>query len=86
MSTDMPPNKPWKAKHSSLTWSAASTKDLHNAVAAITGSGNAVMFSRTMDGSALVLSIFSGNNKAKEFVTDPGDIPSLLTWAVEEFS
>jgi hypothetical protein len=44
------------------------------------------MFSRTIDGSALVLSVYSGDTKSKEYVTEPGDIPALLAWALETYS
>jgi hypothetical protein len=87
MSKDPPIGlKPWKKNHTSLSWSAAGTDSLRALVAGITDSGNAVMFSRTMDGSALVLSVFSGDTKSKEFVTEPGDIPSLFHWALETYS
>lgn len=87
MSKD-PPNKPqsWKSNHKSLSWSAAGGDSLKTALVAITDSGNAIMFSRTIDGSALTLSIFSGDTKSKEYVTDPGDIPALLAWAIETYS
>lgn len=76
----------WRKQHKSLSWSAAGESSLKATVAAITDSGNAVMFSRTMDGSALVLSIFSGDIKSKEYVTEVGDIPPLLAWAIETYS
>lgn len=87
MSQD-PPKSPqsWRKNHKSITWSSAGKDSIHSTVAAITDSGNAVMFSRTIDGSALVLSVYSGSDKSKEYVTEPGDIPALLAWAVETFS
>lgn len=87
MSTDTPKTPgSWRKDHKSISWSAAGKDSIHSAVAAITGSGNAVMFSRTIDGSALVLSVYSGSEKVKEYVTEPGDIPALLAWAVETYS
>jgi hypothetical protein len=87
MSKD-PPNKPtsWRKVHRVLSWSGASSAELHHLVASVTDSGNAVMFSRTIDGSALVLAIYSGNEKAKEYITDPGDIPPLFEWVIGEYS
>lgn len=79
-------SKRWKSDHQSISWSAAGTESLKTLVTAVTDSGNAVMFSRTIDGSALSLTIFSGNTKAKEYVTEPGDILSLFKWAMEEYS
>lgn len=87
MSKDPPiGQKPWKSNHSSISWSAAGKDSLHSMLSAITDSGNAVMFSRTMDGSALILSIYAGDTKSKEYITEAGDIPSLLAWAVETYS
>jgi hypothetical protein len=39
-----------------------------------------------MDGTALVLSVFSGNTKSKEYLTEVGDIPALFAWAIETYS
>lgn len=87
MSKD-PPNKPtsWRKVHKVLSWSAAGTETLHNLVASVTDSGNAVMFSRTIDGSALVLSVYAGDDRVKEYVTEPGDIVPLFAWVKETYS
>ena len=87
MSTDNPPNaKTWRKNHKAISWSAAGTDSLKSLVAGITDSGNAVMFSRTLDGTALVCSVFSGNQKTKEYITEAGDIPALFAWLLEEYS
>jgi hypothetical protein len=86
MSKDPPTNKAWRKNKSSLSWSAAGTDSIKSLVAAITDSGNAVMFGRTIDGSALVLSVFAGNERSKEYVTEAGDIPALFAWAIETYS
>lgn len=78
--------KPWKKHVQTLSWSAAGTDSLKSLVSAVTDSGNAVMFSRTMDGTALVFSVFSGNEKVKEYITEAGDIPALFAWAMELYS
>jgi hypothetical protein len=39
-----------------------------------------------MDGSALILSVYSGDERVKEYVTEPGDIPPLFEWIVENYS
>jgi len=69
-----------------LSWSAAGTDTLKTAITAITDSGNAILFSRTLDGGALSLTLFSGQQKSKEYITEEGDIPGLLAWAIEEYS
>jgi hypothetical protein len=83
-----PPSTPrsWRSDKHSISWSASGTDSIKSLVVGITDSGNACMFSRTMDGSALVLSIFSGNEKVKEYITEPGDIVSLFAWALEHYS
>lgn len=87
MSKDPPTSiKPWQHNHKSISWAAAGTDSLRSMVAAVTDSGNAVMFSRTLDGTALVLSVFSGNQKSKEYITEQGDIPALFAWVVETYS
>jgi hypothetical protein len=87
MSKD-PPTGPqsWRKAHKAISWSGAGKDSLHSVIAGITDSGNALMFSRTIDGSALVLSVYSGDTKSKEYVTEPGDIPALLAWALETYS
>lgn len=83
-----PPNSPqtWRKAHKSISWSAAGRDSLHSMVTSVTDAGNAVMFSRTIDGSALVISVYSGQEKSKEYVTEVGDIPALLAWIVETYS
>jgi len=83
-----PPNSPgkWKANRASLSWSAAGTETLKSTIVSITECGNAIMFSKTIDGSALICTVYSGNEKCREFVTEPGDIVPLLAWLVETYS
>lgn len=83
-----PPNTAakWKSNRASLSWSAAGADSLKATIAAVTDSDNAIMFSRTMDGSALICTVYSGNDKSREFITSPGDIVPLLSWVIETFS
>jgi len=80
------PKKFKGGKSTSITWASAGTESLKSTIAAITDAGNAILFSRTIDGSALSLTLFSGNEKSKEYITEVGDIPALLAWAVEQYS
>jgi hypothetical protein len=87
MSTDTPHTSgQWRKKHTSISWSASGKDSIHSLVAAVTNSGNAVMFSRTVDGSALVLSVYAGSERVKEYVTEPGDIPALFAWVMETYA
>lgn len=87
MSKDPPTTSgTWRKQHTSISWSAAGKDSIASMVAAVTNSGNAVMFSRTMDGSALVLSVYAGSERVKEYVTEPGDIPALFAWVIETYA
>lgn len=83
-----PPNSAskWRSNKASLSWSAAGADTLKHAIASITDSGNAIMFSKTVDQSALICTVYSGSDKSREFVTEPGDIVPLLAWFVETYS
>ena len=87
MSKDPPKTgKSWRRSANSISWSSAGTDSLKSLVAGCTDSGNAILFSRTIDGTALVLSVFAGNDRVKEYITEPGDIPALFAWVLENYS
>ena len=67
MPTDKIPSKKWKSVKSLISWQAAGTDSLKETIVRVTQSGNAIMFSTTMDGSALILSVYAGNDKTKEY-------------------
>jgi len=83
-----PPNSPgkWRSNRASLSWAAAGPDTLKSTIVSITSAGNAIMFSMTIDQSALIVTVYSGNEKCREFVTEPGDIVPLLSWLVETYS
>ncbi len=83
-----PPSTPkkWRSLREVLTWQAAGTETIKTTIVAITEAGNAIMFSKTIDGSALICTVYSGNEKCREFVTEAGDIVPLLKWLVETYS
>jgi len=70
----------------SLSWQAAGSESLKSTIVGVTDAGNSIMFSRTIDGGALVVALYSGNVKAKEYITEPGDLPALLTWCGDNFA
>lgn len=79
-------SKTWHRSSNSISWSSAGTDSLKSLVTGVTESGNAIMFSRTIDGTALVLSVYAGTDKVKEYVTEAGDIPALFAWVLEHYS
>lgn len=77
----------WRKKlHKVISWSSANADSIKSAVVGVTDSGGAILFSATRDGGALVLSVYSGEETAKEYVTEQGDISALLQWVVETYA
>jgi hypothetical protein len=70
----------------SLSWQAGGADSIKDTIVKITESGNSIMFTRTADGGALAVACYMGNVKAKEYITEVGDIPALLAWCIENFS
>lgn len=75
----------WKSASRSISWSSGPSDALRACIGSLTDSGNAVLFARTPDGGALVFKVYAGNVQTKEYVTEVGDIASLLAWAVEQY-
>lgn len=75
----------WKSKHNSLSWSAGPPETMRDAITKLTDAGCGVLFSRTLDGSALVIGVYSGNERSKEYITEAGDILACLAWLVETY-
>lgn len=86
MSGNNPTRASWKKTHKTISWGAAGHDALVKLVTVLTDNGCAVMFGRTMDGGALVLQIFAGTERSKEYVTAEGDIASLFEWAMSQYS
>lgn len=78
-------SRKWKANHNSLSWSSGPTESMRDAIAGITNAGGGVMFSRTIDGSALIIGVYSGNDRTKEYITELGDITPCLAWLLETY-
>lgn len=77
--------KKWKSASRSISWSSGPSDSMRACIASLTDAGNAVLFARTPDGGALVFKVYAGNVQTKEYVTEVGDIVSLLAWAVEQY-
>jgi hypothetical protein len=60
------------ADRSGFGWTDANPLELLDAIAGVTGAGDAIVFSRTSDGGALVVSVLSGNDRRK-FYPDSAD-------------
>lgn len=78
--------KAWKAKHNTISWSSGPSETMRDAIASLTDAGCGVLFSRTMDGGALVVGVYSGSDRTKEYITEPGDILVCLAYLVETYT
>lgn len=77
--------KKWRGNRATISWSSGPTETMRDFVGRITDNGAAVLFSRTTDGGALVLQVLAGNEKSKEYITEPGDIVSCMAWLLEVY-
>lgn len=75
----------WKANRHSLHWSDGPTDTIKSFIGQLTDAGCGVLFSRTQDGSALIISVYAGNETSKEFLTEPGDIVPCFDWLLSTY-
>lgn len=79
------PGRQWKSKRNTLSWSAGPAESMRDAITRLTDAGCGVLLSKTIDGSALVLGVYSGDARVKEYITEPGDILPCLAYLVETY-
>lgn len=75
----------WKGKHKSISWSAGPSETLRDFISKLTDAGCGVLFSRTSDGGALVISVYAGQDRSKEYITEQGDILLCLAYLSEQY-
>jgi len=75
----------WRKARASISWSGGPSESMRDAIGRITDNGSAVLFSRTLDGGALSIQVLAGNERSKEYITEPGDIVPCLAWLVETY-
>jgi len=76
----------WKSKHKSISWSSGPTETMRDFIAQLTDAGCGVLFSRTTDGGALVVSVYAGDDRSKEYITEPGDILVCFAYLTELYT
>lgn len=76
----------WKKKHNSISWSSGPTETMRDFIGKLTDAGCGVLFSRTTDGGALVVSVYAGDDRSKEYITEPGDILLCFAWLAEHYT
>jgi hypothetical protein len=67
-----------------LSWGAVGADNIRAFVAALTDNGCAVLFGRTMDGGALTVHCFCGENKPKEYISTYADVVPVFATLIEE--
>jgi hypothetical protein len=60
------------------TWEEADAETLWRAIAAVTDAGDAIMFGRTRDEGAVVLTLLSGDERIRQYATGVEEIAELL--------
>jgi hypothetical protein len=66
-----------------ITWAEVDGPSIKSAIDSVTRDGCAIVFSRTSDGGALVLTLLDGPTRVKEYPTKPADAVTVLQdWAL----
>lgn len=60
------------------SWEEAEAQDLWRTVCEVTSAGDALMFGRTRDGGALVLTVLSGEERVRNYASNAEEIADLL--------
>lgn len=67
-----------KGPSAKASWEEADADALWRAVTAATDAGDAVMFGKTRDGGAVVLTVLSGDDRIRSYAHDASEIAELL--------
>jgi len=76
------PYKPHNVRQQ-ISWQSVGETSIHAFVYKLTELGYTVCFSRTMDGSALSLTVMAGEQKIKEYIHPGDDILNILNSILE---
>jgi len=60
------------------SWEDADAQELWRTVCEATSAGDALMFGRTRDGGALVLTVLSGDERVRNYATGAEEVSALL--------
>lgn len=70
-------------KAAAIAWAEVDGPSIKSAIDSVTRDGCAIVFSRTSDGGALVLTLLDGPTRLKEYPTSPQEAAVLLQdWAL----
>jgi len=60
------------------TWEEAEAETLWRTIYEVTNNGDAIMFGRTRDEGAVVLTVLAGDERIRQYATGPEEIAELL--------
>jgi len=83
--SDGSPRGKWKGNRKTISWTGGPADSIRHLIGALTDNGNAVLFSRTLDGGALGIQVLAGSERTKEYVSDLADIAPLFAWLLETY-
>lgn len=67
-----------KPRADKATWEDADPDAVWKTIIAATNAGDALMFAKTRDGGACVLTVMSGDERVKEYATGEEELAALL--------
>jgi len=65
-------------------WEGADAAQLKYFVNEVTAAGCACLFARTRDGGSLVVQVFNGEEKLKEYLNSPQEAAEVLNWLLDD--
>lgn len=60
------------------SWEDAEADTIWRVIYRVTNAGDAVMFSKTRDGGACVITLMTGDDRVKQYATGPEELAKLL--------
>jgi len=77
--------KKWRADRITVRWSQADADAVLAFIDLLTDAGCAVIFNRTTDGGSLILGLYAGADRPKDYLQTPGDISAYMEWLTTNY-
>jgi len=65
-------------RKNAASWEDADAQELWRTLCEVSSAGDALMFGRTRDGGALVVTVLSGDERVQNYATGPEEVSALL--------
>lgn len=72
--------KQWRASRPTVRWSVADATLVLEFIDALTDAGCAVIFNRKADGSELILGLYAGDERPKDYLVTAGEVRDYMAW------